>query len=254
MEYRNIVFSREKKTALIRISRPKAYNALNENVIEELDSAIDVIAEDPSIRAVIIGGEKNFAAGADIKEMIEMNPEEARQFGFTPTFEKIEKLTKPTIAAISGFILGGGLELALVCDFRIAGNDAKLGLPEITLGIIPGAGGTQRLPRLIGVSRAKELIFQGTIIEAQKALHYGLINEIVDNPWDAALNLADELAKKPPLAIKAAKQCIEKTFQMNLPTGIAFEELAWSSLYATEDQKEGMRAFVEKRKPVFKGK
>ena len=146
------------------------------------------------------------------------------------------------------------MELALVCDFRIAGNDAKLGLPEITLGIIPGAGGTQRLPRLIGVSRAKELIFQGTIIDAQKALHYGLINEIVDNPLDSALNLADELAKKPPLAIKAAKQCIEKTFQMNMQTGIAFEELAWSSLYATEDQKEGMRAFVEKRKPVFKGK
>lgn len=254
MTYEYIQFSVDNAVAMVTLNRPQQKNALNSGLIMELDQITEIIEADASIRAAVISGEENFAAGADIKEMIEMTPAEARQFGFTPTFEKIEKLTKPTIAAISGYILGGGLELALVCDFRIAGNDAQLGLPEITLGIIPGAGGTQRLPRLIGVSRAKELIFQGSMIDAQKALHYGLINEIADNPLEAAVKLAGKMAKKPPLAIKAAKQSIAATLQMDLQAGIAYEELAWSSLYATRDQKEGMRAFVEKRKPVFEGK
>jgi len=145
------------------------------------------------------------------------------------------------------------LELALVCDLRIAAPDAKLGLPEINLGIIPGAGGTQRLPRLIGASRAKELVFQGEIIDANKALQYGLINEIADNPMEAALKLAEKIAVKAPLALKAVKQCIAMTAKTDIRAGLEYEEVAWSRLYATKDQKEGMRSFAEKRKPIFVG-
>lgn len=253
MKFESIIFSVKDKTAILNINRPKALNALNSKVIEELDAAIQLIAVDPKIRAVVIGSDNNFAAGADIKEMIEMNPEQARAFGFTPTFNKLENLMKPTIAAISGYALGGGLELALICDLRIASPDAKMGLPEINLGIIPGAGGTQRLPRLIGASRAKELIFQGTIIDANKALQYGLINEIADNPMEAAMKLAEKIASKAPLAISAAKQCIQMTSKTDIRSGLEFEEITWSRLYATKDQKEGMRSFSEKRKPKFTG-
>lgn len=253
MDFKNIHLSVIGKVAVLELKRPKALNALNSKVIEELDHAVEAISVDPAIRALVINGDGNFAAGADIKEMIEINPEQAKAFAFTKTFAKIENLTKPSIAAISGFALGGGLELALVCDLRIAAADAKLGLPEINLGIIPGAGGTQRLPRLIGISRAKELIFQGAIIDSSKALQYGLIHEIAENPLDAALKLAEKLALKPPIAMKMAKKCIDMTSKLDLQSGIEFEGIAWSSLYATRDQKEGMRAFAEKRAPNFTG-
>jgi enoyl-CoA hydratase len=254
MDFKNIQFSVTGKVAFVKLNRPKALNALNTDVVKELDVAIEAIAANPKICALVIGSDKHFAAGADIKEMIEMNPEQAKGFAFNPTFAKIESLMKPSIAAISGYALGGGMELALVCDMRIASPDAKFGFPEINLGIIPGAGGTQRLPRLIGASRAKELIYQGTIIDANKALQYGLVNEIADDPMDVATKLAEKLALKAPLAVQAAKQCIQMTSKVDLPSGIEFEEVIWSRLYATEDQKEGMRAFAEKRKPVFKGK
>ena len=253
MDFKNIVFSIQDKTAVIGIDRPKAYNALNKQVIDELDSAIEAVSADPAIRALILRSEKHFAAGADIKAMIEMNPEAARGFSFGKTFSKIENLGVPTIAAISGYALGGGLELALLCDFRIAGPDAKLGLPEIKLGIFPGAGGTQRLPRLIGISRAKELIFQGTMIDAEKALQYGLIGEIAEDPMAAALSLAGDLASRAPIALKLAKKCINSAFNMDLQSGLEWEKMSWSSLYATSDQKEGMRAFAEKREPKFRG-
>jgi len=253
MNFEKILFSVKDKTAVITINRPKALNALNSEVIAELDAVVQIVEANPQIRVVVIGSDKNFAAGADIKAMIEMNPEQARAFGFTPTFNKLENLSKPTIAAISGYALGGGLELALVCDLRIAAPDAKLGLPEINLGIIPGAGGTQRLPRLIGASRAKELVFQGSIIDASKALQFGLVNEIAENPLEAALKLAEKIAGKAPLALKAAKQCIAMTAKTDIRAGLEYEEVAWSSLYATKDQKEGMRAFAEKRKPSFTG-
>lgn len=253
MKFENILLSVNNKVAVIMLNRPKALNALNRKVVEELDAAIETIVADPKIRVVVFGSEKHFAAGADIKDMIEMNPEQARAFVFNATFNKIENLMKPTIAAISGYALGAGLELALVCDMRIASPDAKLGVPEINLGIIPGAGGTQRLPRLIGASRAKELIFQGTIIDSNKALQYGLINEIAENPLEAAIKLAEKLTLKPPLAIKAAKQCVQMTSKIDIRSGVEFEEIAWSRLYATKDQKEGMRSFSEKRKPEFTG-
>jgi len=254
MDFKNIQFSVSGKAAFLKINRPKALNALNTDVVKELDEAIEHIAADAAISAVVIAADKHFAAGADIKEMIEMNPQQAKGFAFNPTFAKIENLLKPTVAAISGYALGGGLELALVCDLRIASPDAKFGFPEINLGIIPGAGGTQRLPRLIGASRAKELIYQGIIIDAAKALQYGLVNEIAEDPLEMATKLAEKLALKAPLAVQAAKQCIQMTSRIDLSSGIEYEEVIWSRLYATEDQKEGMRAFAEKRKPVFKGR
>jgi enoyl-CoA hydratase/carnithine racemase len=254
MDYKNIIFTIKNKTAIISFARPKAYNALNKEVIDELDEAIDTISRDPSIHVAILGSEKNFAAGADIKEMIEMDPITARNFSFQKTFSKIENLSIPTIAAISGYALGGGLEMALVCDFRIAGTDAKMGFPEINLGIFPGAGGTQRLTRLIGSSLAKQMILRGYTVDSKKALEYGLISEIAENPMDASLSLAEELSSKAPIALRLAKKCINAALNSNLQNGLEFEEMSWSSLYATYDQKEGMRAFAEKRKPVFEGK
>jgi enoyl-CoA hydratase len=253
MNFETIRFSVNGKIALLKINRPQAKNALNAQVIRELDTAVESVSADTSIRVLVIDSEENFAAGADIKEMMDMGPEEARRFCFHRTYAKIENLPIPTIAAMSGYALGGGLELALVCDIRIASPNAVVGLPEINLGIFPGAGGTQRLPRLIGVSRAKEMIFQGKLVKADQALHYGLINEIADNPIETALKLADKLSNAPPVAIKFVKQCLNAVFTMDLQSGIALEELAWSGLYATKDQKEGMRAFVEKRKPNFTG-
>ncbi len=253
MNFENIVFSMDCKTAVFKLNRPRALNALNRQLMDELDRALDLIAARPDIAAVIITGEKNFAAGADITEMVEMGPEEARAFAFTPTYQKIENLSKPTIAAISGYALGGGLELALACDIRIAGPDAKLAFPEINIGIFPGAGGTQRLPRLVGPARAKELIFLGTTIDAEKALEYGLVNSIADDPLDAALKTAARLASKPAAAIARAKECINFAAESGLRDGLETEAEKWSSLFATADQKEGMRAYLEKRKPVFKG-
>ena len=249
-----IQFSVSGRTAVVMLNRPQAMNALNRQLVADFDDLLGQISGDGEIRALVIGGEKHFAAGADITAMVEMDPEGAKDFAFNDTFMKIENLGMPTIAAISGFALGGGLELALACDMRIASPDAKLGFPEINIGIFPGAGGTQRLPRLIGTARAKEMIFQGSPVDAQKALQYGLINEVSENPLEAALKIADRLAAKPPIALKLAKQCINFTVKSDLPTGIEMEAMTWASLFSTADQKEGMRAFMEKRKPIFTGK
>jgi enoyl-CoA hydratase len=186
--------------------------------------------------------------------MVELTPEEAYAFGFSPVYNRIAGCPKPVIAAIEGFALGGGMELALCCDIRIAAPGAKMGFPEITLGIFPGAGGTQRLPKLVGVSKAKKLIFTGAIVKGEAALELGLVDVLADNPLEEATKLALELAAKPSVALKLAKECIDLSADVDLNTGIAFEAAAWSRLFATQDQKEGMRAFTEKRKPVFVGK
>lgn len=164
-------------------------------------------------------------------------------------------MEKPTVAAIAGYALGGGMELALACDFRIAQSNAHLGLPEITLGIFPGAGGTKRLPRLIGMARAKEMIMLGGIVDASTALSYGLVNWVVEDPLlEEALKLASKLSQLPPIAMRQAKQLIQHSWDSDLKTGMEFEALAWTSLFASEDQKEGMKAFLDKRKPNFQGK
>lgn len=256
MNNQYVLFEKSGSTAIVTINRPEALNALNRVIVDKLDSVVEEIAHDKQIRTVVFtGGESHFIAGADIKEMMDGTPEFARAFSFKDTYTKIESLEIPTIAAIAGFALGGGMELALACDFRIAKSNARLGLPEITLGIFPGAGGTQRLPRLIGMARAKEMIMLGGIIDAATALSYGLVNWVVeDSLLEETLKIAGKLNKLPPIAMRQAKQLIQQGLDSDLKTGMEFEAVAWTNLFASEDQKEGMKAFLEKRKAVFTGK
>ncbi|MDR1246466.1 MAG: enoyl-CoA hydratase/isomerase family protein [Clostridiales Family XIII bacterium] len=254
MSYENIIIRKENNIATVSLNRPKSLNALNSELVAELDRAFDELSADSETRVVVITGEKNFAAGADITNMVELTPEEARDFAFSDTYDKIANCPKPVIAAIEGFALGGGMELALSCDFRIAAPNAKMGFPEITLGIFPGAGGTQRLPRLVGLPKAKRLIFTGAIIRGEEALACGLVDGLADNPLEETMSFALELAAKPAVALKLAKECINLAADADIKTGIAYEASNWARLFATSDQKEGMRAFIEKRKPEFAGK
>jgi enoyl-CoA hydratase len=254
MSYENIIIRRENGIAIVSLNRPKSLNALNSELVAELDDAFGDLAVDADVRVVVVTGEKNFAAGADITNMVELTPEEARVFAFSGTFNKIAACPKPVIAAIEGFALGGGMELALSCDFRIAAPNAKMGFPEINLGIMPGAGGTQRLPRLIGAAKAKKMIFTGATVRGEAALEYGLVDALAENPLEEALKLAGELAGKAPVALKTAKECIDAAADTDMKTGVAFEASNWAGLFATVDQREGMRAFIEKRKAEFVGK
>lgn len=248
---------KREEIAIISVNRPHSLNALNREIIDALDEVLTQIADDAQIRALVIGGTENFAAGADIAGMVECDPEGAKVYAFSPTYNKLDNLEIPTIAAISGYALGGGLELALCCDLRIATEDAKLGLPEIGLGIMPGAGGTIRLPRLIGYSKAFEMIATGKPISGGEAYRIGLVNCLAEKEalLDDAVNFAMKLAKKPAIAMKTAKRTVKTG--LTLPTvaeGVAMEADEWASLFTTQDQKEGMHAFLEKRKPIFVGK
>lgn len=253
MPYQYISLERCEGIAIIRLQRPEALNALNRQMIEELEQCFMELETDKKAGAVIITGEKHFAAGADINDMLEFSPEQARAFSFRHCFARIEAFPKPVLAAVSGFALGGGMELTLVCDWRIADKTARFGLPEINLGIFPGAGGTLRLPRLIGTARAKEMIFSGGTIKAEQALEYGLINQIAEDALAETIKTAQMLAGKPPIALKLAKQCISQAFDIDGVKAIEFESIAWASCFATRDQREGMQAFTEKRKPEFQG-
>lgn len=253
MSFTNVIVEITEGIAVIKLHRPAALNALNTAMIQELEQIFADLEGNQQVRVVILTGEKHFAAGADINDMAAFSPEQARSFSFRNCFNRIEAFPKPVIAAMSGFALGGGLELALVCDWRIADPTAKFGLPEINLGIFPGAGGSIRLPRLIGPARAKQMIFSGSVITAEQALQYGLISEICEDPLAAACTAAGMLAGKPPLALKYAKQCINLAFDSDCRAGVEFESFAWASCFATQDQREGMKAFIEKRSPKFNG-
>jgi len=253
----NLIFEMDGPIGIIKVNRPSALNALNCDVVKELDELVEIIRNNKTIAVLIIGSGDHFAAGADIKNMVDLNVEEAKAFSFSNTFSKLANLEIPTIAAIEGFALGGGLELALACDLRIASNTAKMGFPEIKLGIMPGAGGTVRGPRTIGAARAKELIFLGEMIEAEQAEHIGLVNKVVDPEtlMDSAMEWAKKLCKKSPISLKVAKATIQAGLDENeLDKAIKTEEKNWAELFGTEDQKEGMRAFIEKRAPVYLGK
>lgn len=252
-----VQLKKEGAIATLQIDRPEALNALSREIVDEIDKTLDQIIEEQEIKVLIIYSPKHFAAGADIKAMAECGEEDAKQFSFSDTFNKLESLTIPVIAAIEGYALGGGLELALACDLRIAAEDSKMGFPEITLGIMPGAGGTIRTPRMIGETRAKELIFTGKIIDGNTACAMGLVNKTV--PKEALLKeakaLAQTLCKMAPIAMKTAKQTIRKGMEEpDFEKAVALEGENWASLFRTEDQKEGMRAFIEKRKPEYRGR
>lgn len=253
----NLMFEVIDRIAIIKINRPKALNALNKLVVDEIDNAIEQIKNNSEIRVLVIGSINNFAAGADIKDMVSCNEDEAKSFSFSKTFQKIADLEIPTIASIDGYALGGGLELALACDFRIVTDTAKVGFPEINLGIMPGAGGTIRTPRLIGESRAKELMLFGDIIDSYKAENIGLVNKVVEKEslMDITMEWAKKLSKKAPIAISVAKNTIEMGMcEPHIKDAIKIEDQNWAKLFNTVDQKEGMKSFIEKRKPNYIGK
>jgi enoyl-CoA hydratase/carnithine racemase len=233
----------------IRIDRPKL-NPLSEQVAREIGDCVDQAHEDESVGAVVVwGGERVFAAGADIKEMSDKDAVRMfRYIGrFQDVFTRLERLPKVTIAAINGYALGGGCELALACDLRICADNSQLGQPEILLGVIPGAGGTQRLPRIVGVGRAKELIYTGRFVAAEEALRIGLVNEVVaaDEVYPRALEMARGFAGGPTVALQAAKDAIQNGVDADMTTGLLLERQGFAALFASEDQKEGMNSFVE---------
>ncbi|PAB57653.1 short-chain-enoyl-CoA hydratase [Anaeromicrobium sediminis] len=259
MNYEMLILEKKDRMAILKLNRPNALNALNSQILLELDKAIDNIKEDDSVDVLIVTGEgKAFVAGADISQMKDLNAEEGRKFGILGqrVFRKIETLEKPSIAAINGFALGGGCELAMSCDLRIASERAKFGQPEVGLGITPGFSGTQRLPRLVGVAKAKELIFTGKIIKAEEAQSIGLVNKVVDKEslLDEAISMAQSIIKNGQLAVRYSKMAIDRGMQGDIDTGIEVEANLFGLCFATKDQKEGMTAFVEKREANFETK
>jgi enoyl-CoA hydratase len=241
---------------VLKINRPKFLNALNYETLKELNSIIDEIKCDKSVYVLIITGEgeKAFVAGADIKEMKDMDAIDATEFSKfgNDVFEKIENLDKVVIGAINGFCLGGGMELALSCDIRIGNSKSKFGQPEVGLGITPGFGGTQRLFNVVGVGKAKELIFTGSMINGDEALRIGLLNKLSENPFEEAVNMGNIIAKNGYLALIQSKKAINFSYSKNL--NFDYEAQVFGNCFCTEDQKEGMSAFMEKRKAEFKNK
>lgn len=257
MSYQNILVSKEGSVATVRLNRPKVLNALSFETLVELVKALEEFDKDTTVNVIIItGGETAFGAGGDLKEMSQYSPVDlvlGRRFEL---WDRIRKISKPIIAAVSGYCLGGGNELAMNCDIIIASESAVFGQPEVGVGIMPGAGGTQRLPRAVGKYRAMEMILTGRSISAQEAYRIGLVNRIVpvESLMDETKKLASEIASKPPISVRAAKEAILKAQDTPLEVGLEFERKTFYMLFATEDGKEGMKAFLEKRKPVFKGK
>lgn len=256
METTSILVERHERVGLIRINRPEAMNALNSTVMEELATAMQILDQEAGIGALVLtGDERAFAAGADIKEMAEATSVEMLKTDRISKWDRIRGVKKPVIAAVSGWCLGGGNELAMACDMIVASETAKFGQPEINLGVMPGAGGTQRLTRAVGKSVAMEMVLNNRTLEAQEALQYGLVNRVVpvEVYLDEALRLASQIAARAPLAIRFAKEAVDHAFESFLADGMADERRSFYFLFSTEDQKEGMKAFVEKRDPDWSG-
>ncbi|MBN2285909.1 MAG: enoyl-CoA hydratase/isomerase family protein [Tissierellales bacterium] len=254
--YKFIKFERIENIAFVKMNRPEVLNAINTEVLKELEEAISEIKADSDILAVIITGEgRAFVAGADISEMNHMSADEAKVFSNygNKIFREIETLKMPVIAAINGFALGGGCELSMACDIRIASSKAKFGQPETGLGITPGFGGTQRLARLVGTAKAKEIIFTSGLISAEEALKIGLVNQVVqpEELENYTLEMAKIISKNGPKSIQYAKEAINTGVEIDIETGLTIEENLFSLCFATKDQEEGMNAFLEKRKPKF---
>lgn len=257
MAYQNIIVETRGKVGLVTLNRPQALNALNEALIAELNEALSGFEADAGIGCTIItGSERAFAAGADVKEMAEKTYVEAYLGKFLDGWTRLSETRKPVIAAVSGFCLGGGLELAMMCDLIIASETAKFALPEITLGIMPGAGGTQRLPRFIGKAKAMDLILTGRMMDAAEAERSGLVARVVapDRLLEEALSAAGKIASYSQPIVMMAKETVNRAQEMPLSEGTRFERRLFLAMFATEDQKEGMNAFIEKRRPEFRNR
>jgi enoyl-CoA hydratase len=259
MKFQNVAIEADEKIALVRIDRPEKLNALNRQTIEELGKAFAQLEADPQVRVIILtgAGPKAFVAGADIAEFAGFDAAEGRDLarkGQQTLFDRVEGLKTPVIAAVNGFALGGGLELAMACHIRVASKNARMGLPEVSLGVIPGYGGTQRLPRLVGKGRALEMILTGGMIGAERAREYGLVNHVTEPEELEAFcrNLARDIAKNSPAAIASAINAVNAGFSSNLP-GFQAEIEAFGNCFATADFREGTTAFLEKRPPEFPG-
>jgi enoyl-CoA hydratase len=255
-DYENILVERKERVGLVRLNRPQALNALNSALVGELMEAVEGLDTDETIGAVVVtGNERAFAAGADIKEMAGASAVEMLLHDNISLFDRIREIKKPVIAAVSGWCLGGGNELAMSCDMIVASESARFGQPEITIGVIPGAGGTQRLARAVGKALAMEMVLNNRTLTAEEALRFGLVNRVVpvERYLDEALALAAEVAGRAPLAVRLGKEAVNHAFDSFLTEGLADERRAFYFLFASEDQKEGMAAFVEKRKPDWKG-
>ncbi|HUG34679.1 MAG TPA: enoyl-CoA hydratase-related protein [Anaerolineales bacterium] len=257
MNYTSILVETRGNVGLVTLNRPQTLNALNNQLMRELMDALGAFDKDDAVGAIVItGNEKAFAAGADIKEMADKSIHEMMDSDHIAVFSRIRTIRKPVIAAVSGWALGGGCEIALSCDMIVASDSARFGLPEITLGVIPGAGGTQRLVRAVGKALAMEMILNDRRIDAQEALHFGMVNRVVPvgEYLNEALKLAGEIASRAPLAARAAKKMINHSYESLLTDGLAEEKQVFYNLFSSADQKEGMTAFVEKRKPQWTGK
>jgi enoyl-CoA hydratase len=257
MEFIKVTEQKAPFVALIELNRPKELNALNFQLMTELLTALQQLDKNDQVRAIVLtGNDKAFAAGADIKEMADRSAIEMHLMDRFTTWDQIRRTKKPIIAAVSGFALGGGCELTMMCDMIIASETAKFGQPEIKIGTIPGAGGTQRLTKALGKAKAMELILSGRFLSAEEAYFYGLVNKVVpvEMYLHEALQLAKEIAQMSPIAVQLAKEAINRSFETQLDEGLAFERKNFYLTFASEDQKEGMKAFVEKRKPEYKGK
>lgn len=257
MELKNLLIQNNEGICTVKINNPQSLNALNAEVLAELEIAFDQIKDDESVKVVVLTGEgKAFVAGADIAYMSQLTPTQAKKFSEdgSRVFRKIENLNKVVIAAVNGFALGGGCELAMACDMRVASVKAKFGQPEVGLGIIPGFSGTQRLSRLVGLGRAKELIFSGLHISAEEAYRIGLVNKLteIDNLMEETYKLAEKIKSNSLTAVKYAKETMNKGIETDIDTGISYESNMFGLCFAEEDQREGMTAFIEKRRPEFK--
>ena len=251
----HIKLEKKKEIGIITLNRPEARNALNRKMLQELGDALTELENDSQIRVIIITGNKDFCAGADIKEMDAIKPEEIESFcrWGHKVFDQLENMGKPVIAAINGFALGGGCELALACDIRIAGEGAKFGQPEVNLGLIPGFGGTQRLSRLVGIGKSKQIILTGEIINAKEAASIGLVNSVVkdEDLMTKAEEMSQVIAQKSPIAVKMSKALINEN--QEITKGLEKEIEFFARCFTTQDRLEGINAFLEKRRPEFKG-
>ncbi len=257
LEYQNIIFSREAHTGIIQLNRPKVVNALSFDLMGELVDALEAFDKDEEVRAVVLAGNANaFSAGADLKEIAEATSQDAKVREKFRLWERIKAVKKPIIAAVEGFAFGGGCELAMSCDIIVAGETARFGQPEVKVGVMPGAGGTQRLTRAVGKYKAMEMVLTGGSISAREAEMLGLVSRVVPDgfAFEEARSLAKEIGELPPIAIRSAKESVLKAFEVPLTEGMMHERESFFQLLSTEDKAEGIRAFMEKRKPVYRGK